>query len=87
MEITKVNLDSKLKSFNDYWSPKIIGELNNQLVKLAKFKGEFVMHQHDNEDELFYVIDGQLFIKLKDKTIELNTGEFVIVPKGVQHKP
>lgn len=87
MEITKVNLDSKLKSFDDYWSPKVVGELNNQLVKLAKFKGEFVMHQHDNEDELFYVIDGQLFIELKDKTIELNTGEFVIVPKGVQHKP
>lgn len=87
MEIKKVNLDSKLKSFNDYWSPKVVGELNNQLVKVAKFKGEFVMHHHDDEDELFYVIDGQLFIQLKDKTISLNRGEFVIIPKGVEHKP
>lgn len=67
MDITKVNLNSKLKTFNEYWTPKIVGELNNQLVKIAKFKGEFVMHKHDKEDELFYVIDGTLFIELEDK--------------------
>lgn len=87
MKIEKVNLDSKLESFNDYWSPKIVGELNNQFVKIAKFKGDFVMHKHDNEDELFYVIDGKLFIELIHETLELNSGEFVIIPKGVEHKP
>ena len=87
MEINKVNLKSKLETFNEYWSPKVVGELNNQFVKLAKFKGEFVMHKHESEDELFYVIDGKLFIELIDKTLELNSGEFVIIPKGVAHKP
>lgn len=87
MEIIKVNLVDKLNTFSDYWSPKIVGELNNQLVKVAKFKGEFVMHQHENEDELFYVIAGELFIKLKDKTLHLNAGEFVVIPKGVEHQP
>lgn len=87
MEINKVNLKTKLDKFNEYWSPKIIGELNNQLVKVAKFKGEFVMHNHKNEDELFFVIDGTLFIELNHKTIELNAGEFVIIPKGTDHKP
>ena len=87
MEITKVNLQTKLDTFTEHWTPKIVGELNNQHVKIAKIKGEFIMHKHDKEDELFYVIDGTLFIELKDKTIELNTGEFVIIPKGVEHKP
>ncbi|MFS4446170.1 cupin domain-containing protein [Maribacter sp. 2307UL18-2] len=87
MEITKVNISHKLSSFCDYWSPKIVGELNGQLVKVAKFKGDFVMHQHDNEDELFYVISGQLYIELKDKTLQLKPGEFVIIPKGIFHKP
>ncbi|MBT8306329.1 MAG: cupin domain-containing protein [Maribacter sp.] len=87
MEINKVNLQSKLKTFNEYWTPKIIGELNNQYVKIAKFKGEFVMHKHEQEDELFYVIGGKLFIELRDKTLELNPGEFVIIPKGIEHKP
>ena len=87
MEINKVNLNSKLESFNEYWTPKIVGELNNQQVKIAKLKGEFVMHKHDQEDELFYVIEGKLFIELIDKTIELNSGEFVIIPKGIEHKP
>ena len=85
--INKVNLNSKLSAFNDYWTPKIIGELNNQHVKIAKFKGEFVMHKHEQEDELFYVINGKLFIELIDKTLELNTGEFVVIPKGIEHKP
>jgi len=86
-EVNKVNVQSKLNALNEFWSPKIIGELNNQQVKIAKFKGEFVMHHHQNEDELFYVIKGTLFIKLKDEIIELNTGEFVIIPKGVDHQP
>ena len=87
MEIKKVNLQSKLNTFTEHWSPKIVGALNGQLVKIAKVKGDFVMHNHENEDELFYVIDGQLFIELEDKTIELNQGEFVIIPKGVNHRP
>lgn len=87
MEIEKVNIESKLKSFDEYWTPKIVGELNNQFVKLAKFKGDFTMHKHDHEDELFYVIEGTLFIELENKTIELNKGEFVVIPKGVNHKP
>jgi len=87
MEIKKVNLQEKLNTFNEHWSPKIVGELNSQYVKIAKVKGDFVMHNHENEDELFYVISGQLFIELKDKTIELNEGEFVVIPKGVDHRP
>lgn len=87
MEIKKVNLKDKLEAFNEHWTPKIVGELNNQFVKLAKFKGEFVKHSHEQEDELFYVIDGKLFIELDDKTLELNSGEFVVIPKGIEHKP
>ena len=87
MEIKKVNLKSKFNTFNEYWTPKIVGELNNQLVKIAKLKGDFIMHKHEQEDELFFVIKGTLFIELKDKTIELNPGEFVIIPKGIDHKP
>ncbi len=87
MDINKVNLIEKLKTFNEYWTPKIVGELNGQFVKLAKFKGEFVMHKHDHEDELFYVINGKLFIELANKTLELNEGQFVIIPKGIDHKP
>jgi len=87
MDVKKVNLQSKLNMFQEHWSPKIVGALNNQLVKIAKLKGEFVMHHHEAEDELFYVIEGKLFIELEDKTLELNAGEFVIIPKGVAHKP
>jgi len=87
MEIKKVNLKSKLATFDEHWSPKIIGELNQQMVKIAKLKGEFVMHHHEQEDELFYVIDGTLFIEMEDQTLELNPGEFIIIPRGVPHKP
>lgn len=87
MKITKVNLVDKLSTFSEYWSPKIIGALNHQLVKVAKFKGEFVMHKHEQEDEFFYVIAGELFIELKEKTFRLKEGEFVVIPKGVDHKP
>lgn len=82
-----VNLKEKLSLFNEHWSPKIVGELNGQQVKLAKLKGEFVWHRHDQEDELFLVIKGLLTIAFKDKTITLNEGEFLIVPRGVEHKP
>lgn len=83
----KVNIKSKYELFSDYWSPKIIGELNDSYLKVAKFKGEFVWHQHEKEDEMFLVIKGQLLIKLRDKDIYLNEGEFVIIPKGVEHLP
>ncbi|OEK04966.1 cupin domain-containing protein [Roseivirga misakiensis] len=87
MKIEKVNLQAKLDTFQDFWTPKIVGELNNQHVKLAKFKGDFVMHKHEHEDELFFVVSGQLYIELEDQTLSLNPGEFVIIPKGVSHKP
>ncbi|HEU0111655.1 MAG TPA: cupin domain-containing protein [Flavisolibacter sp.] len=83
----KVNLSEKFTLFADHWSPKIVGELNGQQVKLTKVHGEFIWHKHDHEDELFFVVKGILKIELKDKTIELNEGEFLIVPKGVEHKP
>ncbi len=82
-----INLKEKLSLFKEQWTPKIIGELNGQQVKLAKIQGEFVWHDHKNEDELFYVIKGQLLIELKDKTITLNEGDLYIVPRGVAHKP
>jgi len=83
----KINLLEKFGLFNEYWSPKIVGELNGQQVKLVKFKGEFVFHQHENEDELFMVIKGKFTMEYRDKTIEINEGEIVIVPRGVEHKP
>ena len=83
----KVNLGQKFGLFNEYWSPKIVGELNGQHVKLAKLQGEFVWHHHDDEDELFWVVKGQLIMKLRDGDIVLNEGEFLIVPHGVEHKP
>ena len=83
----KVNITNKLSLFSDHWSPKIVGELNGQHVKLAKLKGEFVWHKHDEEDELFFVIKGKLKIEFRDKTIELYENEFLIVPKGTEHKP
>lgn len=87
MKIEKIKITEKFQEFSDYWSPKVVGELNGQQVKIAKFKGEFVMHHHDNEDEFFYVIAGELYIELKDKTLHLDAGEFVIIPKGTDHKP
>ena len=85
--INKVNLVEKFPHFSEYWSPKIVGELNGQHVKLAKFSGEFVWHKHDNEDEMFFVVEGTLIIEFRDKTVTLTKNEFVIVPKGVEHKP
>ena len=83
----KVIIAEKLKLFSEYWSPKIVGELNGQHVKLAKFQGEFVWHKHDNEDEMFLVIEGVLKMEFRDKTIEINKNEFLIVPKGTEHRP
>jgi len=86
-EINKVNIAQKFDLFQEQWSPKIVGELNDSHVKLVKLKGEFVWHHHDDEDELFLVVKGRLLIKLRDKDIWLNEGEFVIIPKGVEHLP
>lgn len=82
-----INLQEKFSKFNDLWSPKIIGELNGQHVKLAKVKGEFVWHDHAGEDEMFLIIKGQLKIEFRDRTEVLNEGEMLIVPRGVEHKP
>ncbi|MEO8770702.1 MAG: cupin domain-containing protein [Ferruginibacter sp.] len=82
-----INLLKKFNLFTDQWSPKVIGELNGQAVKLAKVKGEFVWHDHKNEDELFFVVKGKLKIEFRDKVVELGVGEMLIVPKGVEHKP
>jgi mannose-6-phosphate isomerase-like protein (cupin superfamily) len=83
----KVNLSRKLSQFSEYWSPKIVGELNGQHVKLVKLKGEFMWHRHVHEDELFLVLKGHLTIHLRDRAVELNEGEFFIIPRGVEHKP
>lgn len=85
--LSKVNLMQKLNLFHDHWSPKIVGKLNDSYVKLAKLKGEFVWHHHDNEDELFLVLKGKLTMELRDGDVEVGEGEFIIVPKGVEHKP
>lgn len=82
-----VNIQEKFKLFKDLWSPKKIGELNGQQILLAKIKGEFVFHKHDNEDELFMVKKGVLEMHLRDEIVTINEGEFYIVPKGVEHKP
>jgi len=85
--VEKVNLAQKFGLFHDYWSPKIAGELNDSYVKLVKLKGEFVWHHHEVEDELFLVVKGKLLIKLRDRDIWLEEGEFVIIPRGVEHLP
>jgi mannose-6-phosphate isomerase-like protein (cupin superfamily) len=83
----KVNLAKKLSLFSEQWSPKIVGELNGQMVKLVKFKGPFVWHHHDNEDELFYVVKGSFDMEFQDQTVTINEGEFIIVPRGIEHRP
>jgi len=83
----KVNLSRKFSQFQDYWSPKIAGEVNDSYVKLVKLKGEFVWHHHEAEDELFLVVKGRLLIKLRDRDIQLEEGEFVVIPRGVEHLP
>lgn len=83
----KVNLREKLALFSEQWSPKIVGELNGQMVKLVKFQGEFVWHHHDNEDELFLVVGGRFRMDFRDRAVWLEQGEFIIVPRGVEHRP
>src|SRR5258708_19592896 len=83
----KVNLAQKFTVFQDYWQPKIIRELNDSYVKLAKFKGEFVWHHHETEDELFLVVNGELLIKFRDSEVRVGQGQFLIVPQPIQHFP
>ena len=85
--IEKVNIAEKLALFDDQWSPKIAGRVNNFEIKLVKLEGEFDWHHHIEEDEMFLIIKGSLIMKLRDKEIEVNEGEFIIIPHGVEHKP
>jgi mannose-6-phosphate isomerase-like protein (cupin superfamily) len=85
--VEKVNLAAKLRLFREYWSPKIVGELNDCYVKLVKFRGEFVWHFHEREDELFLVVKGRLLMKFRDHEVRVEEGEFIIVPRGVEHLP
>jgi mannose-6-phosphate isomerase-like protein (cupin superfamily) len=83
----KVNLQEKLAMFSDHWSPRVVGELNGQQVKLAKLKGEFIWHRHENEDEMFLILKGTLVIRMRDREVALQQGEMYIVPRGVEHQP
>ena len=83
----KVTIASKFATFSEHWSPKIVGELNGQHVKLVKFVGEFVWHHHEHEDELFLVVDGSFVMEFRDRRVTLNEGEFLIVPRGLEHRP
>jgi mannose-6-phosphate isomerase-like protein (cupin superfamily) len=83
----KVNLAEKLAMFADHWNPRIVGDLNGQQVKLVKFQGEFVWHQHDHEDELFLVVQGRFRMDFSDRQVWLEAGEFIVVPRGVEHRP
>jgi mannose-6-phosphate isomerase-like protein (cupin superfamily) len=83
----KVNLRDKLSVFDTHWDPKIVGELNGQYVKLVKFLGEFVWHHHDHEDELFLVLDGSFDMHFRDRIVRVAAGEFIVVPRGVEHRP
>ncbi len=85
--VDKVNLAQKLALFSEPWSPKIVGELNGQHVKLVKLQGPFVWHHHEAEDELFLVLHGQLRMELRERTVDVGPGEFIIIPRGVEHRP
>jgi mannose-6-phosphate isomerase-like protein (cupin superfamily) len=82
-----INLKEKFTLFSEYWSPRIVGELNDSYVKLAKVQGEFIWHHHENEDELFFVVKGTLTIKMREKDLVVREGEFTIIPKGLEHMP
>ena len=84
---SKINLKEKLALIDNYWVPKVVGELNGQHVRLVKFQGEFVWHQHEDEDELFLVVDGSFNMQFRDRTVTVDKGEFIIVPRGVEHCP
>jgi mannose-6-phosphate isomerase-like protein (cupin superfamily) len=83
----KISLQEKFSKFTELWSPRIIGEINDSVVKIAKLKGEFLWHAHEHEDEMFYVFRGVLTVRLREKDVLLNEGECVIIPKGVEHMP
>lgn len=83
----KVNINDKFQQINDYWNPRIAGELNGQHVKLVKLKGDFIWHQHEQEDEMFFVLKGKLLIQFRDRDVYINAGEFLIIPRGVEHRP
>jgi mannose-6-phosphate isomerase-like protein (cupin superfamily) len=87
MTIEKVDLTEKFEQFDDHWRPRIVGRLNGQVVKVAKLRGEFIWHHHDDEDEMFLVVHGELLLKFRDRDVRLEPGEFLIVPCGVEHKP
>ena len=87
MSVDKVNIEEKLALFDERWKPKIVGELNGQYVKLVKFIGEFVWHHHDDEDELFLVVKGRFRMEFRDRSAWIEEGEFIVVPRGVKHRP
>src|SRR5215472_1146920 len=87
MSLEKINLSQKFSLFSEYWSPKIAGELNDSYIKLVKFQGEFVWHHHEHEDELFLVVKGRFRMEFRDRQVWLEEGEFLIVPRGVEHRP
>lgn len=85
--MNKVNLAEKLALFSEHWSPKIVDELNDSYIKLARLKGEFLWHSHEAEDEMFFVVKGRLTIRFREEDIALESGEFLVVPRGVEHMP
>ncbi len=87
MSIQKVNVLDKFSQITDFWNPRIAGELNGQMIKLVKFQGEFVWHKHDDEDEMFFVVEGEFNMELRDRTIMIRQNEFIIIPRGVEHRP
>ena len=87
MSIEKINIADKFSLFSAHWTPKIVGELNGQHIKLVKFAGEFVWHKHGDEDEMFMVIQGEFEMHLRDKIVELKQGDLIIIPRGTEHKP
>ena len=87
MSITKSNIQEKFDHFTSYWTPHVVAELNGQAVKIAKIKGDFIWHKHDDEDEMFWVIKGSMKMELRDQTLILDEGDFTVIPKGVEHKP
>ena len=86
-QVAKVNIEEKLSQFHDHWNPRIVGELNGQHVKLVKFRGEFLWHHHEHEDELFLVVKGRFRMEFRDRQVWLEEGEFLVVPRGVEHRP
>ena len=87
MEFKSINFNEKLSKFSEYWSPKIIAQMNNYHFKVVKFRGEFVWHSHDDTDEVFIVLDGEMSIAFRDGSVELKEGEMFVVPKGAEHRP